>query len=198
MNRALIAPYNCFQHVWNNFWKCICTHTECVALFFSLQQRIYIPPPLRNAHTPRGLIRLNMYVCVCGLCIVGVEDGDALKKSSGSTDASALSSLSLQTIASATREPRHWRRRPSSTPPSPIWNFTASVRVVVVYLTGARFCFFFVLDSLYLMCSLAVCLCVCVCVCVCVSAIIYICIYVSYARMYTHTHTHMSYLRISI
>ncbi len=127
-----------------------------------------------------------MYVCVCGLCIVGVEDGDALKKSSGSTDASALSSLSLQTIASAPREPRHWRRRSSSTPPSNPSTLDVSVRVVVVYLTGARFCFFFVLDSLYLMCSLAVC----VCVCVYIYISIYIYIYTSYARVHTHTHTH--------
>jgi len=172
------------------------THRMFSFSFSLTATNIHTPP--RNAHTPRGLIRLTMCVCVCGLCIVGVEDGDALKKSSGSTDASALSSLSLQTMPSAPREPRHWRRRSSSTPPSNPSTLRVSVRVVVVYLTGARFCFFFVLDSLYLMCSLAVCLCVCVCVCVCVSAIIYICIYVSYARMYTHTHTHMSYLRISI
>jgi hypothetical protein len=159
-----------------------------------------MPPPPRNAHTPRGLIRLTMCVCVCGLCIVGVEDGDALKKSSGSTDASALSSLSLQPMASAPREPRHWRRRSSSTPPSNPSTFKVSVRVVVLYLTGARFCFFFVLDSLYLMCSLAVCVCVCVCVFVCfdIYISIYIYIYESFARVYTHTHTHMSYPPISI
>ena len=151
-------------------------------------------PPPRNAHTPRGLIRLTMCVCVCGLCIVGVEDGDALKKSSGSTDASALSSLSLQSMTSAPREPRHWRRRSSSTPPSNPSTFGVSVRAVVLYLTGARFCFFFVLDSLYLMCSLAVC----VCVCVYIYISIYIYIYVSYARVYTHTHTHTHVLLADI
>ena len=116
-------------------------HTPNVCFFFFLQQRIYIYPPPPHAHTPRALIRLNMYVCVCGLCIVGVEDGDALKNSSGSTDASALSSLSLQPIASAPREPRHWRRRSSATPPSNPSILEVSVRIVLVYLTGGRFFF---------------------------------------------------------
>jgi hypothetical protein len=124
------------------------THRMCSFFFPCSNEYTYPPPP--NAHTPRGLIHLNVCVCVCGLCIVGVEDGDALRNSSGSTDASALSSLSLQTMASATREPRHWRRRSSSTPPSNPSTLEVSVRAVVVYLTGARFCFFFVLDSLYL------------------------------------------------
>ncbi len=84
---------------------------------------------------------LNMCVCVCGLCVVGVEDGDALKDSSGSTDASALSSLSLQAITSVPREPRHWRRRSSATPPSNPSPFMVSVRVVVEYLTGASLFF---------------------------------------------------------
>ena len=114
------------------------THRMCSIVFFLTATNIHTPPP-PNAHTPRGLIRLTMYVCVCGQCIVGVEEGDAVKSSSGSTDASALSSLSLQTMASATREPRHWRRRSSETPQSLTSTLEVSVRVVGVYLTGARF-----------------------------------------------------------
>ena len=142
MNRAFKAPCNCLHHVYTNFQLYTCVHTPTAARFFSkiLATNIHTPPP-HKAHTARGLISLNVCVCVCVLCIVGVEEGDALKNSSGSTDVSPLSSLSLQTMASAPREPRHWRRRSSATPPSLTSTFRVSVRVVGVYLTGARFFF---------------------------------------------------------
>ncbi len=44
------------------------------SIFFACSNEYTCPPP-PNAHTARGLIRLKMYVCVCGLCVVGFVSG---------------------------------------------------------------------------------------------------------------------------
>ncbi len=62
----------------------------CIIFFKMIATKIHTPPPT-HTHTPRALISLDMYVCVCVLCIVSVEDGDPLKNSSGSTYACAVS-----------------------------------------------------------------------------------------------------------